>query len=44
MAVRKHGQMIGFYIPVERDEEQSKRAMTRFGQTKVVCPGVARVL
>ena len=33
VAVSKHGQVIGFYIPVERDQEQAKRALEKLGVT-----------
>lgn len=33
VAVSKHGQVIGFYIPVERDREQAKRAIERLGHS-----------
>ena len=31
VVVNKHGQIIGFYIPVERDEEQAERAIEKLG-------------
>ena len=33
VAVSKHGQVIGFYIPVERDQEQTQRALDRLAAT-----------
>ena len=33
IAVSKHGQVIGFYIPVERDHEQAARAIEQLGRT-----------
>jgi hypothetical protein len=33
IAVSKHGQVIGFYIPVERDREQATRAIEQLGRT-----------
>jgi len=33
VAVSKHGHVIGFYIPVERDEGQAARALARLGET-----------
>lgn len=33
VAVSKHGQVIGFYIPVEADQEQSRRAVERLGRS-----------
>lgn len=33
IAVNKHGHVIGFYIPVERDREQAKRAIESLGHT-----------
>ena len=33
IAVSKHGQVIGFYIPVERDREQAMRAIEQLGRT-----------
>lgn len=32
VAVSKHGQVIGFYIPVERDEDEVRRAVIRLGE------------
>ncbi len=29
IAISRHGHVIGFYIPVERDEEQARRALDR---------------
>jgi hypothetical protein len=31
LAVRKHGRVIGFYIPVERDQEEINRALNELG-------------
>ncbi len=33
LAVSKHGHVIGFYIPVERDEDEVRRAVAHLGQT-----------
>ncbi len=33
IAVSKHGQVIGFYLPVERDSEQAKRAIENLGRS-----------
>jgi hypothetical protein len=33
VAVSKHGEVIGFYIPVERDQGQAKRALAQLGET-----------
>jgi len=33
VAVSKHGQIIGIYIPIKRDEEKVRRAWERFGET-----------
>jgi hypothetical protein len=33
IAVSKHGQVIGFYIPVERDPEHVNRALGKLGAT-----------
>jgi hypothetical protein len=33
VAVSKHGHVIGFYIPVDRDPEQVQRAMEKLGNT-----------
>lgn len=33
IAVRKHGRVIGFYIPVKRDEEEVRRALDKLGET-----------
>ncbi len=32
VAVSKHGQVIGFYIPVERDEDEARRAVAKLGE------------
>jgi hypothetical protein len=32
IAVSKHGHVIGFYIPLERDEGESHRAVARLGE------------
>ncbi len=33
VAVSKHGRVVGFYIPVERDEGEVRRALARLGET-----------
>jgi antitoxin (DNA-binding transcriptional repressor) of toxin-antitoxin stability system len=33
VAVSKHGHVIGFYIPVERDENDARRAVAQLGET-----------
>ena len=33
VAVSKHGQVIGFYIPVEADREQAMRALEQLGRS-----------
>lgn len=33
VAVSKHGQVIGVYIPVKRDPERVQRALDRLGET-----------
>ncbi len=33
LAVSKHGQVIGVYIPVKRDQERVARALDRLGET-----------
>jgi hypothetical protein len=33
VAVSKHGHVIGYYIPVERDEDDVRRAVARLGET-----------
>lgn len=33
VAVSKHGQVIGVYIPVKRDPERVQRALARLGET-----------
>ena len=33
VAVSKHGQVIGFYIPVEADREQATRALQQLGRS-----------
>ena len=32
LAVSKHGQVIGFYIPLERDENVVQRAVVKLGE------------
>jgi len=32
LAVSKHGQVIGFYVPVERDGDEVRRAVARLGE------------
>jgi antitoxin (DNA-binding transcriptional repressor) of toxin-antitoxin stability system len=32
LAVSKHGRVIGFYIPVERDHDEVKTALARLGE------------
>jgi hypothetical protein len=32
VAVSKHGHVIGFYIPLERDESEVRRAVAQLGQ------------
>lgn len=32
VAVSKHGHVIGFYIPLERDEGEVRRAVVRLGE------------
>src|SRR5690242_288043 len=33
IAVSRHGQVIGFYIPVERDDDQVRQALAKLGET-----------
>lgn len=33
VAVSKHGRVIGFYIPVDRDEDEVRSAVARLGET-----------
>jgi antitoxin (DNA-binding transcriptional repressor) of toxin-antitoxin stability system len=33
VAVSKHGRVIGFYIPLQRDEDEVRRAIVRLGET-----------
>ncbi|MBV9163843.1 MAG: hypothetical protein JO281_20345 [Pseudonocardiales bacterium] len=33
IAVSKHGRVVGFYIPLERDEDEVQRALARLGET-----------
>lgn len=33
MAVSKHGRVIGFYIPLDRDEDEVRRAVARLGES-----------
>ncbi len=32
VAVSKHGRVVGFYIPLERDEDEVRRALARLGE------------
>ena len=33
IAVNRHGKVIGFYIPLERDEDEVRRAVAKLGAT-----------
>jgi hypothetical protein len=33
VAVSKHGRVIGFYIPLDRDEDEVRRALTKLGDS-----------
>ena len=33
VAISKHGRVIGFYIPLDRDEDEVRRAVARLGET-----------
>ena len=33
IAVSKHGRVIGFYIPLDRDEDQVRRDIAKLGQS-----------
>ena len=33
IAVNRHGKVIGFYIPLERDEDEVRRAVAKLGST-----------
>ncbi len=33
VAVNRHGRVIGFYIPLERDEDEVRRAVAKLGET-----------
>lgn len=33
VAVSKHGRVIGFYIPLDRDEDEGRRALAKLGET-----------
>jgi hypothetical protein len=33
VAVSKHGRVVGFSIPLERDEDEVRRALVRLGET-----------
>ena len=33
IAVNRHGKVIGFYIPLERDDDEVRRAVTKLGST-----------
>ncbi len=33
VAISKHGRVIGFYIPVDRDEDEVRRAIAKLGET-----------
>jgi hypothetical protein len=32
VAVNRHGRVIGFYIPLERDEDEVRRAVAKLGE------------
>lgn len=33
VAVSKHGRVIGFYVPLERDEDEVRRAVAKLGES-----------
>ncbi len=33
VAVNKHGRVVGFYVPVERDDDEVKAAVNKLGET-----------
>jgi hypothetical protein len=33
VAVNRHGRVIGFYIPLEREEDEVRRAVAKLGET-----------
>ena len=33
VAASRHGRVVGFYIPVARDEDEVRRALARLGET-----------
>jgi hypothetical protein len=33
VAVNRHGRVIGFYIPLERDEDEVRHAIAKLGET-----------
>jgi hypothetical protein len=33
VAVNRHGRVIGFYIPLERDDDEVRRAVAKLGET-----------
>jgi len=33
LAVKRHGKLVGFYIPVKESDEEVQRAIQRLGQT-----------
>lgn len=33
IAINKHGRVIGFYVPLERDEHEVRRAVARLGES-----------
>jgi antitoxin (DNA-binding transcriptional repressor) of toxin-antitoxin stability system len=33
VAVSKHGRVVGFYIPLQRDEDEVRRALAQLGET-----------
>lgn len=33
VAVSKHGRVVGFYVPVQRDEDQARAAVAKLGET-----------
>lgn len=33
IAINKHGRVIGFYVPLERDEHEVRRALAQLGES-----------
>lgn len=38
IAVSKHGRIVGFYVPLQRDQDEVSTAVTRLGETVAHIP------